>query len=194
MLIGHFTERPCQDPSAPWWGRSGRQLTDLEMSNDSYDPVLGSKLYNRYFDEKIFAEEMGFDALALNKHHSTPFSMGGVMNAEAAVLARITKREGRPRSATCCRSGTTRSGWPRSRVWARPAPRADSMLTVRPQVNPIMRAGPTNASPVHPLEQLEQEVYSALRRYAPPQLATQALLASTSHPHRVPSEVCSDVP
>jgi alkanesulfonate monooxygenase SsuD/methylene tetrahydromethanopterin reductase-like flavin-dependent oxidoreductase (luciferase family) len=92
MLIGHFTERPYQDPSASWWGRSGRQLTDLEMSNDSYDPVLGSKLYNRYFDEKVFAEQMGFDALALNEHHSTPFSMGGVMNAEAAVLARITER------------------------------------------------------------------------------------------------------
>ena len=92
MLIGYFTERPYQDPSAPWWGRSGRQLTDLEMSNESYDPVLGAQLYNRYLDEKVFAEEMGFDALALNEHHSTPFCMGGVMNAEAAILARITKR------------------------------------------------------------------------------------------------------
>jgi len=92
MLIGHFTERPYQDPSASWWGRSGRQLTDLEQSNDEYDPVLGAKLYNRYLDEHVYAEEVGFDALALNEHHSTPFCMGGVMNAEAAILARITSR------------------------------------------------------------------------------------------------------
>ena len=39
---------------------------------------------------------MGFDGLMLNEHHSTPFCMGGVMNVEAAILARITKREDRP--------------------------------------------------------------------------------------------------
>ena len=35
---------------------------------------------------------MGFDGLMLNEHHTTPFCMGGVMNVEAAILARITKR------------------------------------------------------------------------------------------------------
>jgi alkanesulfonate monooxygenase SsuD/methylene tetrahydromethanopterin reductase-like flavin-dependent oxidoreductase (luciferase family) len=35
---------------------------------------------------------MGFDGLMLNEHHSTPFCMGGVMNVEAAILARITRR------------------------------------------------------------------------------------------------------
>ena len=35
---------------------------------------------------------MGFDGLMLNEHHSTPFCMGGVVNVEAAILARITKR------------------------------------------------------------------------------------------------------
>ena len=35
---------------------------------------------------------MGFDALALNEHHATPFCMGSVCNVEAAILARITKR------------------------------------------------------------------------------------------------------
>ena len=93
MLIGYFTERPYQDPSASWYGRSsGRQLEDLEQSNDEYDPVLGAQLYNRFLDEKVYAEEVGFDALALNEHHSTPFCMGGVVNAEAAILARITNR------------------------------------------------------------------------------------------------------
>ena len=48
-------------------------------------PELGAELYNRYFDEKIYIEEMGFDGVMLNSHHSTPFCMGGgPMNLEAA--------------------------------------------------------------------------------------------------------------
>ncbi len=92
MFIGYFTERPYQDPGSGYFGAAGRDITDLGMSNASYDPKLGADLYNRYLDEKIYAEEMGFDGLVLNEHHSTPFCMGGVMNVEAAILARITKR------------------------------------------------------------------------------------------------------
>ena len=53
---------------------------------------MGASLYNRYLDEKIYAEEMGFDGLMLNEHHSTPFCMGGAMNVEASILARLTKK------------------------------------------------------------------------------------------------------
>ena len=48
--------------------------------------------YNRYLDEKLYAEEMGFDGLMLNEHHSTPFCMQGVTNIEASILARQTTR------------------------------------------------------------------------------------------------------
>ena len=92
MFIGHFTERPYQDPNSGYFGATGRSIMDLGMSNSSYDPKLGADLYNRYLDERVFAEEMGFDGLMLNEHHSTPFCMGGVMNLEAAILARITRR------------------------------------------------------------------------------------------------------
>ena len=92
MFIGHFTERPYQDPSSGYFGATGRSIMDLGMSNGTYDPRLGADLYNRYLDERVFAEEMGFDGLMLNEHHSTPFCMGGVMNLEAAILARITRR------------------------------------------------------------------------------------------------------
>ena len=40
----------------------------------------------------MYAEEVGFDGLALNEHHGNPFCMGNVMNVEAAILARITER------------------------------------------------------------------------------------------------------
>jgi len=92
VLIGHFTERPYQDPKSGYFGSTGRPIQDLKLSNDIYDAQVGSDLYNRYLDEKVYGEEIGFDALMMNEHHSTPFCMGGVMNTEAAILARITHK------------------------------------------------------------------------------------------------------
>ena len=92
MFVGYFTERPYQDPNSGYFGMTGRDITDLGLSNAEYDPRIGADLYNRYLDEKVYAEEVGFDGLMLNEHHSTPFCMGGVMNVEAAILARITRR------------------------------------------------------------------------------------------------------
>ena len=92
MFIGHFTERPYQDPKSGFFGATGTPIMDLTISNDVYDPKIGSDLYNRYLDEKVYAEEMGFDGLMINEHHSTPFCMGGVVNVEASILARITQR------------------------------------------------------------------------------------------------------
>ena len=89
MLIGHFTEQPWQDDKT---GLMGTQSTDLSISNEVYDPKVGAQLYNRYLDEKIYAEEMGFDALMLNEHHSTPFCMQGVTNVGASILARQTSK------------------------------------------------------------------------------------------------------
>ena len=40
----------------------------------------------------MYADELGFDGLMLNEHHSTPFCMQGVTNVEAAILARQTKK------------------------------------------------------------------------------------------------------
>ena len=89
MLIGHFTEQPWQDDTT---GLMGTQSLDLSISNGVYDPKVGAQLYNRYLDEKVYAEAMGFDALMLNEHHSTPFCMQGVTNVGASILARETKK------------------------------------------------------------------------------------------------------
>jgi alkanesulfonate monooxygenase SsuD/methylene tetrahydromethanopterin reductase-like flavin-dependent oxidoreductase (luciferase family) len=88
VLIGHFTEQPWQDDHT---GLMGTQSQDLSVSNVLYDPAVGARLYNRYLDEKMYAEEMGFDGLMLNEHHSTPFCMQGVTNVGASILARQTK-------------------------------------------------------------------------------------------------------
>ena len=89
MLIGHFTEQPWQDEKT---GLMGTRSTDLGISNELYDPEVGRQLYNRYLDEKIYAEEMGFEGLMLNEHHSTPFCMQGVTNVGASILARQTNK------------------------------------------------------------------------------------------------------
>ena len=92
MFIGYFTERPYQDERTGFFGATGTPIMDLTVSNEAFDPILAAGLYNRYLDEKIYAEEMGFDGLMLNEHHNTAFCMGGAMNGEASILARITKR------------------------------------------------------------------------------------------------------
>ena len=92
MFIGYFTERPYQDPESGFFGATGTPIKDLTLTNGVYNSELGASLYNRYLDEKVYAEEMGFDGLMLNEHHSTPFCMGGAMNVEASILARITKK------------------------------------------------------------------------------------------------------
>ncbi|MAF38117.1 MAG: LLM class flavin-dependent oxidoreductase [Chloroflexi bacterium] len=89
MFIGHFTEQPWQDQKT---NLMGARNTTLDISNELYDPMVGADLYNRYIDEKLYAEEVGFDGLMLNEHHSTPFCMQGVTNVEAGILARQTSK------------------------------------------------------------------------------------------------------
>ena len=112
MLIGHFTEQPWQDDNS---GLMGTQSTDLSISNEYYNPSVGASLYNRYLDEKVYAEEMGFDALMLNEHHSTPFCMQGVTNVGASILGPHHQQgqDNHPGQLSSP-SGRTRCGWPNS--------------------------------------------------------------------------------
>jgi alkanesulfonate monooxygenase SsuD/methylene tetrahydromethanopterin reductase-like flavin-dependent oxidoreductase (luciferase family) len=89
MKIGYFTERPYR-----WVPEEEvfRNRAFFAVSNRFFDREKGAEDYNYYLDENCYAEELGFDAIALNEHHGTPFCMGGVMNVEAAILARITKK------------------------------------------------------------------------------------------------------
>jgi alkanesulfonate monooxygenase SsuD/methylene tetrahydromethanopterin reductase-like flavin-dependent oxidoreductase (luciferase family) len=69
-----------------------RNRSFFGLPNQNFDPQQGSLLLNQYLDEKIYSEELGFDGLMLNEHHGTPFCLGSVMDVEAAVLAKATKR------------------------------------------------------------------------------------------------------
>ena len=64
MFIGYFTERPYQDPQSGYFGATGKPIMDLTVSNDIYDAELGADLYNRYLDEKIYAEDPNYEDVA----------------------------------------------------------------------------------------------------------------------------------
>ena len=89
MHIMCFTERPYYHVPEE---QIIKNASHFGVPNTYFDPVKGSELYNTYLDEAVYAEEMGFDGIMLNEHHGTPFTLGAVMNVEAAILARITKR------------------------------------------------------------------------------------------------------
>ncbi|MYE41873.1 MAG: LLM class flavin-dependent oxidoreductase, partial [Chloroflexi bacterium] len=89
MHIMMFTERPYYDvPEDEIIKNAGY----FGIPNEHFNPEIGGQLFNSYFDEAVYAEQVGFDGVMLNEHHGTPFCMGSVMNIEAAVLARITER------------------------------------------------------------------------------------------------------
>ena len=89
MHVAYFTERPYR--SVPE-DVVIRNKAFFGVPNTYFDPEQGAEDYNYYLDEYCYAEELGFDGVALNEHHGNPFCMGSVMNVEAAILARITKR------------------------------------------------------------------------------------------------------
>jgi alkanesulfonate monooxygenase SsuD/methylene tetrahydromethanopterin reductase-like flavin-dependent oxidoreductase (luciferase family) len=89
VLIGYFTERPYR------WVPEDEVLRNrayFAVPNRFFDREKAADDYNYFLDEYCYGEELGFDALALNEHHGNPFCMGSVMNVEAAILARITKK------------------------------------------------------------------------------------------------------
>jgi len=64
----------------------------LEMPNTYFDRDLASMNYQHYYDEHVLADEVGFDGLMINEHHSTPSCSDVSIMMSAAILARTTKR------------------------------------------------------------------------------------------------------
>jgi alkanesulfonate monooxygenase SsuD/methylene tetrahydromethanopterin reductase-like flavin-dependent oxidoreductase (luciferase family) len=64
----------------------------VNLPNKFYDPVKGHKLYTRYLDELAYAEELGFDGVAVNEHHQTAYGLMPSPIVMAAALAQRTKR------------------------------------------------------------------------------------------------------
>jgi alkanesulfonate monooxygenase SsuD/methylene tetrahydromethanopterin reductase-like flavin-dependent oxidoreductase (luciferase family) len=64
----------------------------VDYPNRLYDPVKGHALYNRYLSEYVLADQLGYDGLVVNEHHSTAYSMMPACSLIAAALIPQTQR------------------------------------------------------------------------------------------------------
>ena len=62
------------------------------LPNSLYDPVKGAEEYKSYIDQLVYAEELGFDVIAVNEHHQTAYGMMPAPNLIASALIQRTKR------------------------------------------------------------------------------------------------------
>ncbi len=100
MLISYFTEQPMSTYPAD----EALKLhpddnparhpgdTTLLFPNRFFDSVEGSRLYRERLEHYRVAEEVGFDAVMTNEHHTAPFCMSARINIMSAFAAAVTKR------------------------------------------------------------------------------------------------------
>ncbi len=62
------------------------------LPNSLYDPKHGHTLYNRFLDELVLADELGFDGVCVNEHHQNAYGTMPSPNLMGSILARQTKR------------------------------------------------------------------------------------------------------
>jgi alkanesulfonate monooxygenase SsuD/methylene tetrahydromethanopterin reductase-like flavin-dependent oxidoreductase (luciferase family) len=66
------------------------ESTSLTYPNANFSPELGRDLYNRYLDELEYADQLGFDGIAVNEHHQSAYGLMPSPNLMAAALTRRT--------------------------------------------------------------------------------------------------------
>ena len=62
----------------------------VDVPSHLFDPVKAHQLYNEYLDELEFADQVGFDGVCVNEHHSNAYGLMPSPNLMAATLARRT--------------------------------------------------------------------------------------------------------
>lgn len=62
------------------------------LPNKFYDPKKGAAEYDSYLDQLTYAEELGFDVIAVNEHHQTAYGMMPAPNLIASALIQRTKK------------------------------------------------------------------------------------------------------
>ena len=63
----------------------------MVLPNSLYDPKKGADEYEAYIDQLVFAEQLGFDVIAVNEHHQTAYGMMPAPNLIASALIQRTK-------------------------------------------------------------------------------------------------------
>lgn len=71
---------------------SGYNSLWVNFPNKLYDPEKAGSLYETYFSQLELADRLGFDAIVINEHHNTAYSMMQSPNIIAAALLNRVKR------------------------------------------------------------------------------------------------------
>jgi alkanesulfonate monooxygenase SsuD/methylene tetrahydromethanopterin reductase-like flavin-dependent oxidoreductase (luciferase family) len=93
FYLMHFMPYPDVVPGRP-------QGQWVDIPNTHFDPEKGHKLYKKYLDELVLGDELGYDALVVNEHHSTFYSLRPSCSVIAGALI------ARTRQARICLFGT----------------------------------------------------------------------------------------
>jgi alkanesulfonate monooxygenase SsuD/methylene tetrahydromethanopterin reductase-like flavin-dependent oxidoreductase (luciferase family) len=64
----------------------------ITCPNELFDPAVGTRVYNEYLDQLLYAEELGFDGVCVNEHHQNAYGLMPSPNLMASILARQTTR------------------------------------------------------------------------------------------------------
>ena len=67
---------------------------DWPVPNKQFDAVRGAEMFNHYIEDKVYAEQAGFDWIGSNEHHFSPYGMMPNPNLVGAVVAHRTSRAG----------------------------------------------------------------------------------------------------
>src|ERR1700722_3087053 len=93
FYLMHFMPYPDVVPGRP-------QGQWVDIPNTHFDPEKGHKLYKEYLDKLVLGDELGYDALVVNEHHSTFYSLMTSCSVIAGALI------ARTREARICSFGT----------------------------------------------------------------------------------------
>ncbi len=107
MKVYSFSEQSYPDA----WFEDAESLR-VNLPNEHCDPEIASRLYNRYLDEWMLADELGLNII-VNEHHATATCMSASVHLTLAILARQTKRARLSGWARPLRIATTRCAWRR---------------------------------------------------------------------------------
>ena len=86
MKVYSFSEQSYPDA----WFEDAESLR-VSLPNQHCDPEIAARLYNRYLDEWMLADELGLNII-VNEHHATATCMSASVHLTLAILARQTKR------------------------------------------------------------------------------------------------------
>src|SRR6516225_4095075 len=81
MPYPYLTEKHRRDGDSSW----------ITLGNQNFDPRRGHELYQRYLNELVLYDQVGFDGVCVNEHHQTAYGLMPAPDVVAGVLIPQTR-------------------------------------------------------------------------------------------------------